>query len=207
MDKESVLNQLKIIVLLGRPGSGKGTQGELLKEKLGFVHISTGEILRAAIIGDSDIGREAKAYVEKGSLVPDGLILSLISGRLSKLVGAVPGVIFDGFPRTVSQAESLQQILLDLGITSTFIIELRLNDVAALSRIEGRKTQSGVETRDDDRPDIVAARMQVYESQTRPVIEYYKLLGVLRVVDARGDRGSVFRRVLETCEVSTSDSR
>lgn len=197
--------QTKIIVLLGRPGSGKGTQGELLKRDLGFVHISTGEILRAAIHENSELGLEAKGYVEKGSLVPDGLILSLISDRLTKLVGFVPGVIFDGFPRTVSQAESFQQILTSLGVGSTFIIELRLNDAAALCRIEGRKNEAGSETRNDDRTEIVAARMEVYENQTRPVVDFYEQLGVLRVVDASGDRESVFHRILDMCGVVSNN--
>jgi adenylate kinase len=201
------MDQTKIIVLLGRPGAGKGTQGELLKIELGFVHISTGEILRAAIEEQSVLGLEAKRFVESGSLVPDALICSLISGRLKALVGSVPGVIFDGFPRTVSQAESLQQTLAILGIASTFFIELRLNDGAALSRIEGRRAEAGSETRNDDHSNIVAARMEVYESQTRPVVDYYERLGLLRVIDASGDKGAVFQRVLAACEITTEDGR
>lgn len=201
------MNETKVIVLLGRPGSGKGTQGDLLKKELGYVHISTGEILRASIAEGSPVGLKAKRFVESGTLVPDDLILSLISDRLGELVGNAPGVIFDGFPRTVAQAEALQHILLATGINSTFIIELRLNDTDALSRIHGRKMDSGSEARSDDRLDIVAARMEVYESQTKPVVDFYEQLGILRVIDASGDRAFVFHRILETCGVISEDKR
>jgi adenylate kinase len=194
------MDQTKVIVLLGRPGAGKGTQGELLKEEFGFVHISTGEILRAAIKEQCALGLEAKQFVEKGSLVPDDLISSLVSDRLRDLfLSSTPGVIFDGFPRTVAQAKSLQEAIVTLGIRLTFIIELRLKDSAALSRIEGRKIESGTEHRNDDRSEVVAARMEVYENQTRPVVDYYDQLGVLRVVDASGNKTDVFARIVESC--------
>jgi adenylate kinase len=187
--------QTTVCILLGRPGSGKGTQGELLREQLGYAHISTGEILRNAIREHTELGLMAQGFVEAGNLVPDALILSLISERMHHLVGQVPGIIFDGFPRTLPQAVAFQEVLLKFGIRQTVVVELKLPHQVASKRIEFREASNGGQVRVDDKDDVVVARMAVFERETQPVINHYEQLGVLVSIEGSGSREEVFARV------------
>lgn len=191
------MSSTRVVILLGRPGSGKGTQGQLLESRRGYVHLSTGELLRAAIRERSELGVKARKFVDCGQLVPDGVIVSLVAEHLSSLVGEVPGVVCDGFPRTVPQALALTEALNGLGSPAPVPIELRVSNERAAQRIEGREAGSGLITRSDDKPEIVQARMAVYEAETRPVIDYYESVGLLRIVDGSGAPEDVFRRICE----------
>lgn len=193
------MRQTKVVVLLGRPGSGKGTQGELLRDSYGYTHVSTGEILRTAMRESADLGAEVREYIEAGRLVPDGLVLSLVAGRLKALCGVATGVIFDGFPRTVSQAISFEAVLAESGIDSILVVELRVSDETAMNRVHGRRNDSSIPQRDDDRDSVVAARLAIFDTETRPVIDYYSRQGRLISVDATGSKEEVFERVKAVC--------
>ncbi len=189
------MSQTTVVILLGRPGSGKGTQGELLREQLGYAHISTGEILRSAIREHTELGLKAQGFVEAGSLVPDALILSLISERMHQLVGRIPGIIFDGFPRTLPQAVAFQEVILKFGIRQLVVIELKLPHQVASERIQYREASNAGQLRLDDRDEVVVARMAVFERETQPVIDHYERLGVLVSLEGAGSREEVFGRV------------
>lgn len=189
------MSQTKVIVLLGRPGSGKGTQGEMIRDFFGYTHVSTGEILRTAMREKGELGAKVREFVEAGRLVPDELVISLVAGRLRALGGSAVGVIFDGFPRTVSQAVALGEVISEVGISSTYIIELRVTDDLAISRIRGRRNDPSGTLRDDDNDAVVAARLAIFDAETRPVIDYYSQEGRLLSIDASGSKDEVFDRV------------
>ena len=195
------MSKTKIVILLGRPGAGKGTQAEMLRNELGYVHLSTGEILRSAIKDGTEWGARAKSFVDSGRLVPDDLIVELVAGRLRVLIDAVPGVICDGFPRTVRQAEALGRALTEFGVSTPTVIELRLADSRAAERIVSRCADARDNPRTDDRQEVVASRMAVFEEETRPVIDYYESQGVLLTVDASGTREEVFDRLKGACKI------
>jgi adenylate kinase len=167
----------------------------LLREQLGYAHISTGEILRSAIREHTELGLKAQGFVEAGSLVPDALILSLISERMHQLVGRIPGIIFDGFPRTLPQAVAFQEVILKFGIRQLVVIELRLPHQVASERIQYREASNVGQLRLDDRDEVVVARMAVFERETQPVIDHYERLGVLVSLEGAGSREEVFGRV------------
>lgn len=195
------MSKAKIVILLGRPGAGKGTQAEMLGKELGFVHLSTGEILRSAIRNGTEWGSRARTFVDSGKLVPDDLIVGLVGERLRILINSAHGVICDGFPRTVAQAEALSRAFTEFGVGTPIVVELRLLDSRAAERIVGRSKDAGDSTRTDDRQEVVASRMVVFEAETRPVIDYYESQGILRSVDASGTREEVFDRVKEACGI------
>lgn len=158
---------LKKIILLGPPGSGKGTQAKRLAETFGYVHLSTGDMLREEVKNNSELGRQAKSIMEKGELVPDELIVAMIQSRLATKNG---GVILDGFPRTVAQAEALDAMLSAAGkaIDRALLVDVSDNEVT--QRLLGR---AEIEGRADDTPDVVANRLEVYKQQTEPIVSYY----------------------------------
>ncbi|MGK7877744.1 MAG: adenylate kinase [Xenococcaceae cyanobacterium] len=166
------------LIFLGAPGAGKGTQAQLLAEFLQVPHISTGEIFRNAIAQKTVLGLQARSYVDKGELVPDELILDLIRERLSQS-DAQKGWILDGFPRNVSQASFLDELLCELNQSSDYVVNLEVPDEVLTTRLllRGRK---------DDNEQTIRRRLQVYREQTAPVIDYYRDRGRLHSVD--GDR-------------------
>lgn len=170
------------VLILGAPGSGKGTQGKILTERLGLVKITTGDILRAAVRAGTPLGIEAKKYMEAGKLVPDALILDLIKGELAK-PAAKEGAVFDGFPRTAAQAELVDRTLGERGQRLSHVLLLDVPEEELVRRMHGRAMQEG---RSDDTPAAIKTRLQVYQQDTAPLIAHYAQRGVVHRVPGTG---------------------
>jgi adenylate kinase len=173
------------IILLGPPGSGKGTQAQLLVQRYGIVQLSTGEMLRAAVAAGTPVGLKAKEIMASGGLVPDEVVVGIISDRIDQ-PDARHGFILDGFPRTVPQAEALDELLKHKHMKLDAVIELRVNESALLSRVETRVAQMrerGEEVRVDDTPEVLTKRLASYRSQTEPLIHYYSERRKLSTID------------------------
>jgi len=173
------------IILLGPPGSGKGTQAQLMVQRYGIVQLSTGEMLRAAVAAGTPVGLKAKEIMASGGLVPDDVVVGIISDRIDQ-PDARNGFILDGFPRTVPQAEALDQLLKQKHLKLDAVIELRVNESALLSRVETRVAQMrerGEEIRADDTPEVLTKRLASYRSQTEPLIHYYSERRKLSTID------------------------
>jgi adenylate kinase len=173
------------IILLGPPGSGKGTQAQLLVQRYGIVQLSTGEMLRAAVAAGTPVGLKAKEIMASGGLVPDEVVVGIISDRIDQ-PDARNGFILDGFPRTVPQAEALDELLKHKHLKLDAVIELRVNESALLSRVETRVAQMrerGEEVRVDDTPEVLTRRLASYRSQTEPLIHYYSERRKLSTID------------------------
>lgn len=173
------------IILLGPPGSGKGTQAQLLVQRYGIVQLSTGEMLRAAVAAGTPVGLKAKEIMAGGGLVPDEVVVGIISDRIDQ-ADAKNGFILDGFPRTVPQAEALDDLLRHKHLKLDAVIELRVNESALLSRVETRVAQMrerGEEVRVDDTPEVLTKRLASYRSQTEPLIHYYSERRKLSTID------------------------
>lgn len=173
------------IILLGPPGSGKGTQAQLLVRRYGIVQLSTGEMLRAAVAAGTPVGLKAKEIMASGGLVPDDVVVGIISDRIDQ-PDARNGFILDGFPRTVPQAEALDELLKHKHLKLDAVIELRVNESALLSRVETRVAQMrerGEEVRLDDTPEVLTKRLASYRSQTEPLIHYYSERRKLSTID------------------------
>ncbi len=208
------------IVLLGAPGSGKGTQSQLLVKTLGIPQISTGDLLREAVAKGTELGRRAKAAMDQGHLVDDATVLGMIRERLSK-PDAAKGFILDGFPRNIPQAEALQKMLGELGTPLDSVVLLNLDLGILLKRLSGRRiceacgqvfnlytAPAGATAhcqaaggahrliqRPDDKEEVIGKRLEVYEAQTKPLIKHYSALGLLHVVDADADVDTVFNHI------------
>ncbi len=170
------------IILLGPPGAGKGTQAKRIEEAHSIVQLSTGEMLRAAVASGSELGKEAKAIMDKGQLMPDDLMVQMISERIDE-PDCKNGFILDGFPRTVPQAEALDRMLGDKGLKLDAVIELRVADEVLVERIETRIAESVDGARSDDNVETLKRRLEVYHQQTAPILPYYSDKGILKVVD------------------------
>jgi adenylate kinase len=170
------------LIFLGAPGAGKGTQAQILAESLGIPHISTGDILRAEVKDQTELGLQAKSYMNKGELVPDSLILDMIRGRLAQ-ADASTGWILDGFPRNATQAEFLDRLLIEIGQNYNFAINLNVPQERLVERLLNRAT---IQNRPDDTEAVIRRRLVIYDEQTAPLIDYYQQKGVFREVD--GDR-------------------
>jgi len=210
------------IVLLGAPGSGKGTQSQRLVERLGVPQISSGDLLRAAVAAGTELGRRAKEAMDGGRLVDDSLVLQMIRERLGE-GDTRRGFILDGFPRTLAQAEALERLLRDLTQPLDAVVQLEVDAAELVRRISGRRCcadcgrvfnlftspRTAIESelcpktgaphrltqRPDDNEATVAERLRVYEEKTRPLIDFYHARGLLRVIDAMGDVEEVSRRL------------
>ena len=173
------------IILLGPPGSGKGTQAQRLLQRYGIVQLSTGEMLRAAVAAGTPVGLKAKEIMAGGGLVPDEIVVGIISDRIDQ-PDARHGFILDGFPRTVPQAEALDELLKHKHLKLDAVIELRVNESALLNRVETRVAQMrerGEEVRVDDTPEVLTKRLASYRSQTEPLIHYYSERRKLSTID------------------------
>jgi adenylate kinase len=201
------------IVLLGAPGSGKGTQSQLLIKAHGVPQISTGDLLRDAVAKRTELGLRAKAAMDSGKLVDDATVLGMIRERLSK-PDAVNGFILDGFPRNIAQAEALEKMLQELGTPLDSVVLMNLDLGILFKRLTGRRicqecgkvfnvftspppgdNKHRLIQRPDDKEEVIGKRLEVYEAQTKPLIKYYEAAGVLRVVDADADVDTVFKSI------------
>jgi len=173
------------LVLLGPPGSGKGTQAERLVEALHVPHLSSGQLLREAVAARTPLGRQAKPIIERGGLVPDRLVSDMIAERIQRK-DAERGFILDGFPRTVAQAQMLEQALAKQGQELDAVLQIAVTEEALIERVLRRAREAkerGEEARKDDDPEIFKQRMASYRAETEPVIEHYRKLGKLRTVN------------------------
>ena len=173
------------LILLGPPGSGKGTQAQRLVQRYGIVQLSTGEMLRAAVAAQTPVGLKARDIMAAGGLVPDDIVVGIISDRLDQ-PDAAKGFILDGFPRTVPQAEALDRLLKNKQLKLDAVIELRVNESALLQRVETRVAEMrarGEDVRVDDTPEVLTKRLASYRSQTEPLIHYYSERRKLLTVD------------------------
>ena len=174
------------IVLLGPPGAGKGTQAQKLAEKLGIPHISTGDLFRTNIAGETELGVEAKKYLDAGDLVPSTLTNALVDDRLND-ADAAEGFILDGYPRSVEQAQALTDMLAARNTALDAVLEFRVSEEELLERLKGRG-------RADDTEDVILNRMKVYRDETAPLLDHYR--DELKTVDAVGSMDEVFARAL-----------
>ena len=158
------------VVIFGAPGSGKGTQSELIIKKYGLFHISTGDVLRGEMKADTPLGRTAKEYIEKGQLVPDSLIIEMLAGVLDSNPQTKEGVIFDGFPRTIPQAEALNAMLAERGTAVSIVVGLDVEEAELIDRLLKRGQVSG---RSDDNYETIKSRLDVYNNQTSPLKDFY----------------------------------
>ncbi len=208
------------VVLLGPPGAGKGTQAKLLQDMTGAVQISTGDILRKAVADQTALGREAAGFINSGALVPDDVIIKLVAERL-KESDAAKGFLLDGFPRTIPQAESLDRMLDQVGQRVNRVLLVQVPNAEIIERLAGRRTcrQCGALShvvfspskkpgacdrcggelyqREDDKEETIARRLQVYDKQTAPLVDYYRGRGLLRTIDGVGDIEKIRGRVVE----------
>lgn len=207
-----------VIIMLGAPGAGKGTQAERICAEYSLPHISTGDIFRANIKGNTELGKEAKSYMDRGELVPDELTVRILKDRVSQ-DDCAKGYVLDGFPRTIPQAEALDEMLKSSGITADHAIDVEVPDENIIRRMGGRRScpscgriyhieyakpakegicdncGTALVIRDDDRDETVRNRLSVYHEQTQPLIEYYKKSGILEEVDGTQSPDSVFEAV------------
>ncbi len=181
------------LVLLGAPGSGKGTQATRLKEHLQVPHISTGDLLRAEVTAGSKLGLEAKGVMARGELVSDAILLGMLEDRFSR-PDTANGFILDGYPRNLAQAAALDGLLGRLGQPFDYAVQLDVPTELLVERIAGRAADQG---RADDTPESVRTRLQIYNDQTAPVIDYYRQHGQLTLVAGVGSLDEVFTRILE----------
>jgi adenylate kinase len=207
------------VVLLGPPGAGKGTQAKLLQDRFAARQISTGDILRRAVADQSPLGKQAAEYIRRGELVPDRLIIDLVAERL-KEKDCETGFVLDGFPRTIAQAQSLEEILKRMGLGLDCVLSVQVPDKLIVERLSGRRTCKGCGAlyhlvfdppktvgtcnrcggelfqRDDDREETVTNRLKVYDDQTAPLVSYYRERSLLREIDGVGEVEAIGKRVV-----------
>ena len=183
------------LILFGPPGAGKGTQAIYIAENYGVEHISTGDVLREAVKNESEVGLLAKSFMDKGELVPDKVVIQIIVEKLSTL--DKNGFMLDGFPRTVAQAEALDEMLSKLGLEIDVVIFLDVDDDEVIDRIMKRQQLEG---RDDDSVDVVRNRLKVYRDQTSPLGDYYHSKNILKKVNGIGEIGEISERISEVLE-------
>jgi len=188
---------MKNIVIFGAPGSGKGTQSDLMIEKYGLNHISTGDVLREEIKKGTELGKTAASFIDKGNLIPDDLMISILA-KVYDSFGNHQGVIFDGFPRTIPQAEALKKMLKERGDKVAAMIELDVPEDELMTRLIKRGEESG---RADDNEETIKKRLVIYHSQTQPLIEWYKNEGIHHHINGHGTLERIFsdiQKVMET---------
>ena len=184
------------IILFGPPGAGKGTQAELLVQSRGMVQLSTGDMLRAAIAAGTELGLQAKEIMDAGKLVSDDIMIGMIAERM-EADDCKNGVILDGFPRTVAQAQALDAMFTDKGISLDSVIEIRVDENALFARIEKRAAETGG-ARSDDNAEVLAARLKVYHDNTAPVLPYYEDKGQLVTIEGMQSVEEVNKQI-EAC--------
>jgi len=216
------------IILLGAPGAGKGTQAKKMIEKYGFIQISTGDILRKAVADGTPLGKEAKVYMEKGELVPDSVVIGLVKERLSQ-DDCKKGFILDGFPRNISQAKSLDKVLQEINMPLQLVLSIDVDMDVLMKRLTGRRTcrqcgqmyniyynppkkegicdkcEGQLYQREDDKEETIRKRLEVYEAQTAPLIEYYEKTGILKRINGVGNIDDIFANICAVVEKIKKD--
>lgn len=195
------------LVIFGAPGSGKGTQSELLIDEYGLFHISTGEVLRDHIARGTELGKIADSYISKGQLIPDELMIDILSNLLDTDERTREGVIFDGFPRTINQAKALKKMLADRGSKVHAVVGLEVEDTELIDRLLKRGKDSG---RADDNFETITQRLHVYHSQTQPLQEYYRNEGKYHSIKGTGSIEDIFgtiKKALEWAKVTPSKAK
>lgn len=211
---------MKGIIMLGAPGSGKGTQAKKMSERFGIPQISTGDMLREAVKQGTEMGRKAKSFMDRGGLVPDEVVIGIVRDRLSA-GDCKKGFILDGFPRTIPQAEALDTVLGDLGKKITTVLSLEVDEAALMDRLCGRRTCPGCGAmfhvrfnpprtegtcdqcggaliqREDDKEETIKSRLAHYKKSTEPLIGYYRGTGTIRSVTAEGEIESIFHQIVK----------
>ena len=187
--QQEIRIKMKNIVIFGAPGSGKGTQSDKLIEKYGLNHISTGDVLRSEIKNETELGKTAQKYIDQGQLIPDDLMISILASVYDGFGRAHKGVIFDGFPRTIPQAEALKAMLSERGDKGAAMLELDVPEDELMKRLILRGQQSG---RADDNEETIKKRLVVYHSQTQPLIEWYKREGLHHYINGSGPLERIF---------------
>ncbi|HEX5279408.1 MAG TPA: adenylate kinase [Micropepsaceae bacterium] len=170
------------LIMFGPPGAGKGTQAQILQRELGLPQLSTGDMLRAAIAAGTELGKRCKTIMDRGDLVSDETVVGIISERLDQ-PDCVKGAVFDGFPRTIAQAEALDRMMAKRGMQIDAVIELKVDDEAMIGRMETRISESGGSARPDDNPETLRHRLGVYRKNTEPLLNFYRAQAKLTVVD------------------------
>ena len=188
---------MKNIVIFGAPGSGKGTQSDLMIKKYGFGHISTGDVLRNEIKNGTELGKTAKAYIDKGQLIPDELMIDILASVYDSFGKEHKGVIFDGFPRTIPQAEALKKMLAERGHSIAAMIELYAPEDILMSRLLNRGKEQG---RSDDNEETINKRLAVYNTQTAPLIDWYTAEGLHHYVKSYGVLEEIFADVCKVVD-------
>ena len=183
---------MKNIVIFGAPGSGKGTQSDLMIKKYGFGHISTGDVLRNEIKNETELGKTAKQYIDKGQLIPDELMISILADILDNTPEAKKGVIFDGFPRTINQAKALKTMLADRGAQVDAVVGLEVDDAELIDRLLKRGQESG---RSDDNLETIKKRLEVYHTQTQPLHDFYVNEGNYLAIKGTGSIEEIFDNI------------
>ena len=184
------------IVIFGAPGSGKGTQSDKIVEKYGLDHVSTGDVLRGEIKNGTQLGKTAEGYMKEGKLLPDELIVDMLASKLDSLEGG-RGVIFDGFPRTTPQAVALREMLAKRGQKVSVMLDLDVPEDELMKRLILRGKQTG---RADDNEETIKNRLEVYHSQTAPVIDWYKDEGLYAHIDGLGELDRIFGDIAEVVD-------
>jgi len=211
------------LVLLGPPGSGKGTQAQKLVERYQIPQISTGDLFRSAVKNETELGKKAKEYMERGELVPDEIVVGMVEERL-KEDDCQKGFILDGFPRTIAQAQALDKLLEKKGEKLDAVIEISVPDEEVIKRLSGRRTCSkcgamyhiefnppkvegkcdkcggDLYQRDDDKEEVIKSRLKVYHSQTAPLVEYYEKKGLLKKINGVGKIDEIFQEIVNALE-------
>ncbi len=188
---------MKNIVIFGAPGSGKGTQSDKLIEKYGLNHISTGDVLRAEIKKGTELGKTAQSFIDKGNLIPDDLMVSILASVYDSLGRNHKGVIFDGFPRTIPQAEALKTMLSERGDRVAAMLELDVPEDELMKRLLLRGQQSG---RADDNEETIKKRLKVYHQQTQPLIKWYAKEGIHYHIDGFGELDRIFADICKVVD-------
>ena len=178
------MKSLEVLIFLGPPGSGKGTQAEILTDKLNLNHLSVGDLLRENILNNTELGKLASSYVKSGELVPDDLIIDLMDSYITNIKNKtdISGIILDGFPRTINQAIALENKIKQLNVSIKAVINLDIPDQKILNRLAARG-------REDDKPELIKNRLNVYRNQTEPLLEFYKKRSLLDPIN--GDQAEV----------------
>ncbi|UUP19407.1 adenylate kinase [Nitratireductor thuwali] len=185
------------LILLGPPGAGKGTQAQRLVDRLGVPQLSTGDMLRAAVKAETDVGKRAKAVMDAGELVSDAIVNAIVAERIDQ-EDCADGFILDGYPRTLAQADAVEQMLAERGLALDAVIELAVDDKALVGRIAKRADQAranGEAVRKDDNAEVFDERLREYYKKTAPLIGYYHAKGKLRSVDGMADIEDVTRQI------------